>query len=65
MLQGKIAIYASMIHTVPCIMFLMPVYLLLGQGGGVGPLNGSRLSARCHFTGPKKLSTSSAQPPLK
>ena len=25
--------------------------------------NGTRLSARCHFTGPKKLSNSRAQPP--
>jgi hypothetical protein len=25
--------------------------------------NGTRLSARCHFTGPKKLSISRAQPP--
>ncbi len=24
--------------------------------------NGTRLSARCHFTGPKKLSNSRAQP---
>jgi hypothetical protein len=28
-----------------------------------GAPNGTRLSARCHFTGPNKLSNSRAQPP--
>jgi hypothetical protein len=43
----------------------------LGKWEGVGPwksrlfwaLNGTRLTARCHFTGPKKVSISMAQPP--
>jgi hypothetical protein len=52
-------------------MFLMDAYPLLGEVGGGGPWNsqvfwaqnGTRLSARCHFTGPKKLENSSAQLP--
>jgi hypothetical protein len=41
----------------------------MGAGGGEkrggrvgGAPNGTRLSARCHFTGPKKLSISRAHP---
>jgi hypothetical protein len=44
------------------IMFWMRAYPLLRQVGGVGPWksrvfwaqNGTRPSARCHFTGPQK-----------
>ncbi len=50
-------------------MFWMRAYPLLGEVGGVGPWNsqvfwapnGTRLSASCHFTGPKKLENSRAQ----
>jgi hypothetical protein len=57
---------APMIYTALCIMFWMRAYLLLGQVGGgwaleissfLGPKWHSLL-ARCHFTGPKKLSES-------
>jgi hypothetical protein len=54
-------------------MFLVRADPLRGQqvGGGwaleistfLGPKNGTRLSARCHFTGPKKVFISRAQPP--
>ncbi len=64
--------YTPMIYTALCIRFLMHAYPLLGQvGGGGDPWksqvfwapNGNRLSALCHFTGPKKLSISRAHPP--
>ncbi len=63
--------YAPMIYTALCIMFLMHAYPFLGQVGGGWPLNsrvfwapnGTRLSAQCHFTGPKKLPNSRAQHP--
>ncbi len=63
--------YAPMIYTVLCIMFWMRAYPFLGKWEGVGPWksrvfwapNGTLLSARCYFTGPKKLSISRAQPP--
>ncbi len=41
--------YAPVIYTSLCVMFWAP--------------NGTRLSARSHFTGPKKLGNSRAQPP--
>ncbi len=52
---------ASMIYTAMCIIFWMCAYPLLGKWEGVGPWNsrvfwapnGTRLLARCHFTGPK------------
>jgi hypothetical protein len=52
-------------------MFLTRADTLRGQVGGGWPLeiesfwapNGTHLTARCHFTGPKKLSISMAQPP--
>ncbi len=52
-------------------MFWMRAYPLLGQvGGGFGPgilvflgPQWHSLSARCRFTGPKKLLNSRAQPP--
>ncbi len=53
-----IAIYAPMIYTAPCIMFrrrAYPLQVFWAQ-------NGIRLSAQCHFTGPKKLLISRAQP---
>jgi hypothetical protein len=34
-----------------------------GQHQPLSTEHGTRLSARCHFTGPKKLSNSRAQPP--
>ncbi len=51
-------------------MFWMLAYPLLGEVGGGWALefpsfwapNGTRLSARSHFTGPKKLRNSRAQP---
>ncbi len=63
--------YAPMIYTALCIMFCMHSYLLLGQVGGVGhwkswvfwASNGTHLSARCHFTGPKN-SQFPGPPPL-
>ena len=63
--------YAPMLHTPLCIMFWMHAYPLLGQVGGGWGLeilsfwvpNGTHLSAQCHFTRPKKLSISRAQPP--
>ncbi len=54
-----ITIYAPMIYTAPCIMFWMRAYTLRGEV----TLNGTRLSARSHFTGHKKLGNSRAQPP--
>ncbi len=63
--------YAPIIYTALCIMFWICAYPLIGQVGGgwalefssfLGP-NGTRLLARCHFTGPKKLSNSRAQFP--
>jgi hypothetical protein len=59
--------YAPMIYTALCIMFWMRAYPLLGQVGGGWALEilsffGPQ-SARCHFTGPKKQSISSVQPP--
>jgi hypothetical protein len=51
--------YAPMIYTALCIMFWMWAYPLRVFWAP----NGIRLSARCHFTGPKKLSNSRAQPP--
>ncbi len=54
--------YAPMIYTALCIMFWMRVYPLLREVGGgwalefssFWALNGTLLSARCHFTDPKK-----------
>jgi hypothetical protein len=44
-----------------------PKLSVYGRGHGnldfFGPSNGTRLTARCHFTGPKKVSISRAQPP--
>jgi hypothetical protein len=62
--------YAPMIYTALCIMFWRRGYTVLGQveGGwalefsGFWAPNGTRLSAQCHFTEPKKLSNSRAQP---
>ncbi len=67
----QLPMHAPMIYTALCIMFWMCAYPLLGQVEGFGPWksrvflgpNGTCLSAHCHFTGPKKLSNSSAQPP--
>ncbi len=56
--------YAPMIYTALCIMFLDAcISIISGSGRGLGPgilkffwaPNGTCLSARCHFTGPKKL----------
>jgi hypothetical protein len=66
--------YAPMIYSALCIMFWMRATLhlhYLGKWEGVGlwnsrvfwAPNGTRLSAQCHFTGPKKLDNSRAQPP--
>jgi len=52
-----------MIYTAPCIMFWMRAYPLLGEVEGGWAPNGTRLSAWCHFTGPKKLENSRAQSP--
>ncbi len=49
--------YAPVIYTPLCIMFWRRGYTLLGEVGGGWAL------ARCHFTGPKKLGNSRAQPP--
>ncbi len=55
----------------PCAQFFdMGRYITWASGRGLGPgnleffgpQNSTRLSARCHFTGPKKLSISGAQP---
>jgi hypothetical protein len=54
--------YEPMVYTALWIMFWMPAFPLLGQVGGGWALeflsfwapNGTRLSARCHFTSPKK-----------
>jgi hypothetical protein len=54
-----ITIFAPMIYTAPYIMFWMCAYPLRVFWAP----NGTRLSARCHFTGPKKISDSRAQPP--
>ncbi len=56
--------YAPMIYTALSIMFWMRANPLLTLNSQVfwAP-NGTCLSARCHFTGPKKLSNSRAQPP--
>jgi hypothetical protein len=66
-------IYAAMIYTALCIMIWMGALYIhyWGKWEGVGPWNSrvfwapicTRLSARCHFTGPKKLSNYRAQPP--
>jgi hypothetical protein len=61
-----------MVYTALCVMLLMrAASIILGQVGGSWALeiskfwapNDTHLSARCHFTGPKKLSISRAQPP--
>jgi hypothetical protein len=65
------AIYAPMIYTDSCVMFLMHAGPLWEQVGGGLALeissfwapNGTRLLARWHFTGPKKLLISRAWPP--
>jgi hypothetical protein len=47
--------YAPMIYMALYVMFLMRADPLQG------PKNGTRLTARCHFTGPKIVSISRAQ----
>ena len=50
-----------MIYIAPCIMLLMQAASIARYWVFWAP-NGTRLSARCHFTGPKKLSISRFQP---
>jgi hypothetical protein len=60
-----------MIYAALYVTLLMWENLLLRQVGGGWALeiltflgsNGTRLTALCHFTGPKKMSISRAQPP--
>jgi hypothetical protein len=59
-MELMIAIYAPMIYTAPCIMFRRRAYPLRVFWAPIG----IRLSAQFHFTGPKKLLISRAQPPL-
>jgi hypothetical protein len=61
--RTRIVIYAPMIYMAPCVMFLMRADPLRGQLGEGWAPKVTRLSARCHFTGPKKLSISRVQPP--
>ncbi len=63
------AIYAPMIYTTMCIMFLMRADPLPGQAGGVGPWKlrffwalGIKSIGECHLR-PKQLEISRVQPP--
>jgi hypothetical protein len=68
-----LTIYAPMIYTAPCLMFLMRADTLRGQVGGgwaleissfLGPVKWHRADRRVPFShlGPKKLEISRAQP---
>ncbi len=63
--------YGPVMDTALYVMLLMRANLLLEQVGGGWALeiltllapNGTRFTAGCHFTGPKKVLISRAQPP--
>jgi hypothetical protein len=56
-----ITIYAPMIYMAPCVMLLMQAASIARYQVFWAP-NGTRLSARCHFTGPKNSRLSGPNP---
>ncbi len=56
-----ITIYAPMIYTAPCVMLLMRA-ASIARYQVFWARNGTRLSARCHFTGPKNSRLSGPNP---